>query len=81
MQSLVFINCCNNKLPGHVKDFSHHCNMVLKNERDVAPESNNSKKSSKSVNKDHCISKMALPIMGYGSHSSPASTVGTSFPP
>lgn len=79
-RTLVFIISCNSKLPGQVKDFSHHCNMVLENVTEMLTPRATTARSHPS-NKDHCISKMALPILWYGPHSSPASTVGTSLPP
>nr|XP_039329180.1 small nuclear ribonucleoprotein Sm D2-like [Saimiri boliviensis boliviensis] len=60
----VLINCCNNKkLLGRVKAFERHCNMVLKNVKEMwkeVPKSGKGKKKSKPVNKDHYISKTFL---------------------
>uniref|UniRef100_A0A8C2WA35 Small nuclear ribonucleoprotein Sm D2 n=1 Tax=Chinchilla lanigera TaxID=34839 RepID=A0A8C2WA35_CHILA len=60
----VLINCLNNKrLPGRVKAFDRHCNMVLENVKEMwtkMPKSIKGKKKSKPVNKDHYISKMFL---------------------
>uniref|UniRef100_A0A8C2UJR5 Small nuclear ribonucleoprotein Sm D2 n=1 Tax=Chinchilla lanigera TaxID=34839 RepID=A0A8C2UJR5_CHILA len=60
----VLINCPNNKkILGLVKAFDRHCNMVLKNVKEMLPEvpkSCKGKKKSKPVNKDRHISKMFL---------------------
>nr|XP_039324263.1 small nuclear ribonucleoprotein Sm D2-like [Saimiri boliviensis boliviensis]XP_039324272.1 small nuclear ribonucleoprotein Sm D2-like [Saimiri boliviensis boliviensis]XP_039324274.1 small nuclear ribonucleoprotein Sm D2-like [Saimiri boliviensis boliviensis] len=60
----VLINCRNNKkLPGRMKAFDRHCNMVLENVKEMwteVPKSGKGKKKSKPVNKDRYICNMFL---------------------